>query len=171
MCTKPRLQAGKNKPSTPKIQKEYSRDGLSGYSYTVSSLKAVRHRNILFVFMVLVVFFHLESGELFFRLQSNGDDDKDSEVKFMMVLLLFQSGFFIVSVIDYFHVHFINGVDVALLGQMGFSNVSVAFSFRPDCTYFFFVQVVEKFSAKCQIYKKYSCYYYYNIKYFFCALF
>ena len=41
------------KRSTSKIQKEYSDDGLSGY--TVSSLKAVRHRYILFVFMVCSV--------------------------------------------------------------------------------------------------------------------
>ena len=39
------------KPTSPSIQKEYySDDGLSGY--TVSSLKAVRRRYILFVFMV-----------------------------------------------------------------------------------------------------------------------
>ena len=49
------------KPSSPQIQKEYSDDGLSGY--TVSSLKAVRHRYILFVFMVCsVVFFARSPG-------------------------------------------------------------------------------------------------------------
>ena len=40
--------------STPKYKKEYSYDGLPGY--TVSSLKAVRHRYILFVFMVCSFF-------------------------------------------------------------------------------------------------------------------
>ena len=52
--TKPGLQAVKNNELTI-IQKEYSDDRLSGY--TVSSLKAVRRRYILFVFMVSSVFF------------------------------------------------------------------------------------------------------------------
>ena len=42
-------------PSRPFIQKEYSDDGLSGY--TVSSLKAVRHRYMVFVFIVSSAFF------------------------------------------------------------------------------------------------------------------
>ena len=47
------------KPSSPWIQKEYNDDGLSGY--TVPSLKAVDHRNILFVFMACSVFCRLRS--------------------------------------------------------------------------------------------------------------
>ena len=50
--TKPGLQAEKTELTI--IQKEYSDDALSGY--TVSSLKTVRHRYILFVFMVSSVF-------------------------------------------------------------------------------------------------------------------
>ena len=42
------------------MQKGYSDDGLSGY--TVSSLKAHRHRYILFEFMVSSAFFRLQSG-------------------------------------------------------------------------------------------------------------
>ena len=38
----------------------YSDDGLSGY--TVSSLKADRHRYFLFVYTVSSAFFHLQSG-------------------------------------------------------------------------------------------------------------
>ena len=53
--TKPGLLEEKKTPSSPSIQKEYSDDGLSGY--TVSTLKAVRRRCILFVFMVSSVFF------------------------------------------------------------------------------------------------------------------
>ena len=50
---KPGLQAEKNWAHHK--YKQYSDDGLSGY--TVSSLTAVRHRYILFVFMVSLVFF------------------------------------------------------------------------------------------------------------------
>ena len=49
----------KKKLSSSYIHKEYSDDGLSGY--TESNLKAVRHRYILFVYIVLV-FFRLQSG-------------------------------------------------------------------------------------------------------------
>ena len=47
--------AGGKKPSTPKIQKGYTNGGLCGY--TVSSLKAVRCRCIMFVLMLSSVFF------------------------------------------------------------------------------------------------------------------
>ena len=49
-----------NEETHPKAQEEYSDDGFSGY--TVSSLKTVRHRYILFVFMVCSAFFRLQSG-------------------------------------------------------------------------------------------------------------
>ena len=42
----------KKKTSTPKIQKEYSDDGLFGY--TVSNIKAVSHGYILFVYTCMV---------------------------------------------------------------------------------------------------------------------
>ena len=42
------------------MQKEYSDDGLSGHA--VSSLKTIRHRDILFVFMSCSVFFRLKPG-------------------------------------------------------------------------------------------------------------
>ena len=45
------------KTSTPSIQKEYSDNRLS--VHTISSLKAVRHHYIVFVFMVCSVFFRL----------------------------------------------------------------------------------------------------------------
>ena len=56
--SKPGLQAEK-KPSSPLLQNEYCDDRPSGY--TVSSLQAVRHPYILFVFMVSSVFFRLQS--------------------------------------------------------------------------------------------------------------
>ena len=44
------------------MQKEYTDDGLSSHMYTVSSLKAVRHRYILFVYGELGFFLGLQSG-------------------------------------------------------------------------------------------------------------
>ena len=66
--TKPGLQAEKKTEHTKiNIRKEYSDDGLS--EYNVSSLKAVRHRYILYVavFMVSSVFSACSPGLVYLR--------------------------------------------------------------------------------------------------------